>query len=164
MTPSVASGGEAGLAPQPALVPQAETIRRNKTLGELARAFWANFGQDQEQRRCARLFWGWLALRTALWTALATLSQPNAPLDLIEWLTWGHEWRWGYHKHPPFPAWIAEAFSLFSPGSLWTVYLASYLTTALCFWAVWRLGRELLPPRLALLAALSLEGILFFNY
>jgi 4-amino-4-deoxy-L-arabinose transferase-like glycosyltransferase len=113
---------------------------------------------------CTRLFWGWLVLRTAAWTLFATLTQPNAPLDLIEWLSWGHEWRWGYHKHPPFPAWVAEAFSYLSPGSVWGVYLASYLATAFCLWAAWRLGRELLPPRLALLSALSLEGIIFFTY
>src|SRR6516225_134228 len=118
----------------------------------------------RESRLCTRLFWGWLALRTAAWTLFATLTQPNAPLDLIEWLSWGHEWRWGYHKHPPFPAWLAEAFSYLSPGSVWGVYLAAYLATAFCLWAVWRLGRELLAPRLALLAALSLEGILFFTY
>lgn len=117
-----------------------------------------------ESRLCTRLFWGWLVLRTAVWTLFAALTQPNAPLDLIEWLSWGHEWRWGYHKHPPFPAWVAEAFSYLSPGDVWGVYLAGYLATAFCLWAVWRLGRELLTPRLALLAALSLEGIVFFTY
>lgn len=113
---------------------------------------------------CTRLVWGWLVLRTAVWTCLASFTQPNAPLDLIEWLAWGHEWRWGYPKHPPFPAWIAEVFAQLSPGGVWGVYLAGYLTTALCLWTVWRLGREMLPPRLALLAALSLEGLIFFNY
>ncbi len=113
---------------------------------------------------CARLFWVWLALRTALWTCLATVTQPNAPLDLIEWLAWGHEWRWGYPKHPPLPAWIAEVFSWLSPGDVWGVYLASYLLMAVCLWTVWRLGCEMLSPRLALLAVLSMEGLIFFNY
>jgi 4-amino-4-deoxy-L-arabinose transferase-like glycosyltransferase len=95
---------------------------------------------------------------------IVSLTQANAPLDLIEWLGWGREWQWGYHKHPPLPAWIAEAFAQLSPGSVWGVYLAGYLTAAVCFWCAWRLGRELLPPRLALLAALSLEGIVYFTY
>src|SRR5262249_26675394 len=115
-------------------------------------------------RRCARLFWAWLAVRTAGWVLLATSTQPNPPLDLVEWLSWGREWRWGYHKHPPFPAWVAEAFSHLSPGSVWGVYLAGYLATAFCLWAVWRLGRELLAPGLALLAALSVAGGPFFTY
>jgi 4-amino-4-deoxy-L-arabinose transferase-like glycosyltransferase len=117
-----------------------------------------------ESRLCARVFWGWLILRTVAWTCLTSLSQANAPLDLIEWLGWGHEWRWGYPKHPPLPAWIAEVSAQLSPGGVWGVYLASYLCIAVCLWVVWRLGREVLPPRLALVAALSLEGLVFFNY
>src|SRR5882724_5688521 len=116
-----------------------------------------------EARNCARLFWGWLVLRTAAWTLLAVAAVPNAPLDLIEWLAWGHEWQWGYPKHPPFPAWAAEVFSWLSPGGVWGVYLAGYLFVAGCLWTVWRLGRELLPPRLALAAVLALEGLIFFT-
>jgi 4-amino-4-deoxy-L-arabinose transferase-like glycosyltransferase len=113
---------------------------------------------------CARLFWGWMVARTLFWTALMTLTQPNAPLDLVEWLSWGHEWRWGYHKHPPLSAWLAEAFSYLTPGSMTGVYLGSYLITALGPWAVWRLGRTMLAPHRALLAALSLDGLIFFTY
>jgi hypothetical protein len=103
-------------------------------------------------------------LRTVIWALLVSLTQRNGPLDLIEWLSWGHEWRWGYHKHPPLAAWIAECFSWLSPGDVWGVYLASYLLTAACLWAVWRLGREMLSPPLALLAALSLDGMIFYTY
>lgn len=112
---------------------------------------------------CARLFWACLAARTAFWTLVAVAGVPNAPLDLIEWLAWGHEWQWGYPKHPPFPAWAAEVFSWLSPGGVWGVYLAGYLCVAGCLWAVWRLGRELLPPRLALAAVAALEGMIFFT-
>jgi 4-amino-4-deoxy-L-arabinose transferase-like glycosyltransferase len=117
-----------------------------------------------ESRVYARLFWVWLVLRTILWTSLAALTQPNAPLDLIEWLAWGHEWRWGYSKHPPFPGWVAEVFSWLSPGDVWGVYIASYLSIAVCLWTVWRLGCEMLSPRLALCAVLAMEGLIFFNY
>jgi 4-amino-4-deoxy-L-arabinose transferase-like glycosyltransferase len=121
-------------------------------------------GSAREATLCARVFWAWLVVRTAVWTTLAALTQDNASIDLIEWLGWGREWQWGYHKHPPLPAWVAEAFAQLSPGSPWGVYLAGYLAAAVCFWAAWRLGRELLPPRLALLGALSLEGVVFLNY
>ncbi len=119
---------------------------------------------EAERAVCAGLFWAWLTLRTAAWTLLAGLTLPNAPLDLIEWLAWGHEWRWGYPKHPPFPAWVAEVFSRLSPGGVGGVYLAGYLATACCLWAVWRLAREVLPPRPALAAALAAEGIIFFAW
>jgi hypothetical protein len=115
-------------------------------------------------RVCARLFWAWLALRTLLWTALASLTQPNAPLDLIEWLAWGREWQWGYHKHPALPAWIAESFFQLAGRQVWGVYLAGYLCTAVCLWCVWRLGRAVATPARALLAALALDGLVYFNY
>jgi 4-amino-4-deoxy-L-arabinose transferase-like glycosyltransferase len=115
-------------------------------------------------RLWARLFWTWLPLRTLIWTVFASLTQPNAPLDLIEWLAWGREWQWGYHKHPPLPAWIAETFFQLAGGRVWGVYLASYLCTALCLWCVWRLGCLMATPRRALLAALALDGLIFFNY
>jgi 4-amino-4-deoxy-L-arabinose transferase-like glycosyltransferase len=117
-----------------------------------------------EDAVCSRLFWGWLIARTLLWTLVATLTQPNAPLDVIEWLYWGHEWCWGYHKHPPFPAWVAECCALLTPGSLAAIYLASYVCVGACMAAVWRLGREMLPPRHALLAALALEGVSFYSF
>jgi hypothetical protein len=115
-------------------------------------------------RVCARVFWSWLALRTLVWTALASLTQPNAALDLIEWLAWGREWQWGYHKHPPLPAWIAEAFFQLAGRHVWGVYLASYLCAALALWCIWRLGCAIAMPRRALLAALALDGLIFFNY
>ncbi len=115
-------------------------------------------------RLCALLFWTWLPLRTLLWTILASVTQPNAPLDLIEWLAWGREWQWGYHKHPPLPAWIAETFFQLAGRQVWGVYLASYLCTAICLWCVWHLGLVMATPRRALLAVLALEGLVFFNY
>ena len=56
---------------------------------------------------CTRLIVAWLVLRTLAW-ALAAATQPNPPLDTVEWLAWGHEWQLGYHKHPPLAAWVAD--------------------------------------------------------
>lgn len=113
---------------------------------------------------CARIFWAWVALRTIGWTLLATLVQPNGALDLIEWLSWGHQWQLGYHKHPPFPAWVAAACHRLTPGSLAGVYFASYLTIGFCLWCGWRLGRELVGPRLALFGVLALDGLTYFTF
>jgi hypothetical protein len=113
--------------------------------------------------RCARLLWLWLVVRTALWLGAAVCTQPNAPLDLIEWLAWGHQFAWGYPKHPPLPGWVAELFARLSPGDVWGVYLAGYLHAAACLWAAWRLGREYLPPRQALLSALCLDGLIYLT-
>lgn len=54
-------------------------------------------------------FWGIVAAHVFVWTLLPTLTQPSAPLDAVEMLFFGREWQWGYFKHPPLPAWLAEA-------------------------------------------------------
>src|SRR5262245_40403181 len=89
---------------------------------------------DNDLTLCRRLLWSWLTLRTLIWILATVVTQPNAPLDLIEWLAWGHQFAWGYPKHPPLPAWIASAFAMLSPGDVWGVYIAGYLMTACCLW------------------------------
>ena len=59
---------------------------------------------------------------------------------------WGHQWQLGYHKHPPLPAWIAEAAAVGCGGHFWGVYLVSQLGIVACLWAVWRLGRDSAAP------------------
>jgi 4-amino-4-deoxy-L-arabinose transferase-like glycosyltransferase len=87
----------------------------------------------------------------------------NGTLDLLEWLAWGHQWQLGYHKHPPLAAWLAAAFHYLTPGSLIGVYFLSNLIIAFTLWCVWRVAREIVVPRLALLSALCLEGYLYFT-
>ncbi len=120
---------------------------------------------QNEMRWSTRAFWIWLAARTALWTALISFTQPNAPLDLIEWLAWGREWQWGYPKHPPLAARIAEIFFDISGKHIWGVYLAGYVCAAICLYAVWRLAIAMgVPPRIALIAAVAMDGLTFLNY
>lgn len=114
-------------------------------------------------RWCVKLFWGWLAFRTVAWVAFTSVAFANPPLDLIEWLSWGHSLQWGYPKHPPLPAWLAAGFARLSPGDVWGVYILAYLTVGACMWAAWRLALEYVPPPQALLAALCLEGSLYFT-
>src|SRR6266478_6535675 len=76
---------------------------------------------------CSRLLWFWLLVRTVVWVVATAATQPNAPLDFIEWLAWGNHFAWGYPKHPPLPAWVAGLFATLSPGDVWGVYIRSYL-------------------------------------
>ena len=114
-------------------------------------------------RWCGRFLLVWLLVRTLAWLAAVVASHPNAPLDLIEWLSWGHTTQWGYPKHPPLPAWLAAGFARLSPGDVWGVYVLGYLSAAGCIFAAWRLGLRYLPPPLALCAALSLEGLMYLT-
>ncbi|MDE3061204.1 MAG: glycosyltransferase family 39 protein, partial [Pseudomonadota bacterium] len=90
---------------------------------------------------------------------------PNAPTDTIESVTWGHEWRLGYAKHPPLSAWVSEAAVTLSHKQLWSIYLISQLAVVSAFLAVWKLGKELLLSEWqAVLAAMLLEGCYYYSY
>ncbi len=110
-----------------------------------------------------RLFWFWLILRTAVWILAIVASHPNAPLDLVEWLSWGGVWQWGYCKHPPLPAWLADAAASIDPGRVWPVYVLSYCVVASVLIAVWKLAREYLSPPLALAAAVANDGLMYLT-
>ena len=114
-------------------------------------------------RNPGRLFVCWLVLRSLVWVVAVCLSHPNAPLDLIEWLSWGHSWQWGYAKHPPLPAWLADAVTRITPGRIWPVYALSYALTALTLTAAWQMARAYLTPSRALLAVLALDGLMYFT-
>lgn len=111
-----------------------------------------------------RLFRAFVATHVAVWTIVPALTQPNAPLDAIEMLYWGHEWQWGYFKHPPLPAWIAEACWLVFGSVDWPLYLASQVCVAACLWAAWQMARDTLPPWPALAAVVVLETSLYFTF
>ncbi|MCE5269103.1 MAG: glycosyltransferase family 39 protein [Planctomycetaceae bacterium] len=112
---------------------------------------------DCQSRAASRAFWLLAALHLALWTLTPLAAQPVAPLDMVEMRYWGHQWQLGYHKHPPLPGWIAETACTLCGGKFFGVYLASQLGIVACLWAVWRLGREVVSPWLAFLAACLVE-------
>jgi hypothetical protein len=110
-----------------------------------------------------RIFWLFIVAHVVVWTALPVWTQPNRPLDMVEMLFWGHGWQWGYHKHPPLPAWIAESVFQLSAGAMWTLYLTAQLGVATSFWAAWKLAQEFLAPWPALCASLLLEASVNYN-
>jgi len=118
----------------------------------------------KEAWSASRLFWLLVVVHVVVWTVVPALTDPNAPLDTVEMRYWGQQWQLGYHKHPPLPGWIAEAAAECCGGSFWGVYLAAQLGMAAAFWAVWRLGSELLTPRLALLGVCLLECSYYYTF
>lgn len=112
----------------------------------------------------ARLFVAWLWLRALVWSAASACRYQNPPVDVAEMLAWGARWQWGYYKHPPLPAWCAEAVAWMFHGWLPAIYLLSHLFLTVAIWTAWRMGRELLGEKSAALAALSLEATCFFTW
>jgi 4-amino-4-deoxy-L-arabinose transferase-like glycosyltransferase len=112
----------------------------------------------------SRMFWIFAAVHLTLWTVIATLTSPNAPLDVIEGYVWGREWLIGTYKHPPMQAWLLEGFAWFTGRAQWAHFLLSQLAVVVAFWAVWKTGLRILDAVPALLGVLLLEGVIYYNF
>lgn len=108
-------------------------------------------------------FWLFLFLHTVLWTIGPLLARHSLPHDVLEGITWGLQGQLGYHKHPFLTAWLCAGISQLLGAVDWPVYFLAQLSVAITFWAVWQLAKKLLGPKQALIAALVLEGVLFYN-
>lgn len=127
----------------------------------------AELKMDELEENSSRSRWTYglfAALHTLGWFLVACLSQSNAPFDHIEMVYWGHEWQWGYYKHPPLTAWLAELASQLFGNRVWPVYLLSVMCILGCFQAVWRLGRGVLSPWSAVLAVLLITPSVYFGW
>jgi 4-amino-4-deoxy-L-arabinose transferase-like glycosyltransferase len=120
--------------------------------------------QQTDLRFSRQILWLFMLGHLVAWTSVAVLTQPNAPVDTVEMVYWGHQWEWGYHKHPPLPSWVCETLVVLGGGSVWMTYLAAQIAVVVCFWAAWRLALEMVPPRTALLAACLLECCYYYNF
>lgn len=125
-------------------------------------AFLNSFFRATESRP-ARIFWICVAAQVLLWTVIPALTSQNALSDVIEGYAWGHEWPLGTYKHPPLAAWTLEIFALVTGRALWAHFLASQLAVAAAFWAVWQTGRRMVGEVGALIGALLLTGIGYYN-
>ncbi|ADB14759.1 PMT family 4-amino-4-deoxy-L-arabinose transferase/glycosyltransferase [Pirellula staleyi DSM 6068] len=121
-------------------------------------------GAEEERAITTRLFWCFAALHVVAWTVLATLTQPNPTLDIMEMLSWGAHLEWGYYKHPPMPAWIARGLNELFGDVSWPIYFVAQLLTMTSIWAAWRMGREILKPWPALAGAMLLEASHYYNF
>jgi len=117
-------------------------------------------GLIRERPGCAVLFLA--AVHLVLWTLLPSLLLTAAPLDVVEGYLWGHEWQWGYHKHPPLAPFLLEVFWHLGGGP-WTAYLLGQLCVVVTFWAVWSLARPMVGGPAAALSVLALELNFYFT-
>ena len=116
------------------------------------------------ERHPFRFFLLFAFCHAAVWAMLPAFTQPNAPLDTLEMIYWGHEWQPGYYKHPPLPAWLAEFACQFSTNDVWPTYLLCQMATLGCFWCAFQVGREMRGNLTGLLAVALLEGCYYYNF
>jgi hypothetical protein len=110
-----------------------------------------------------KAFWSFAAVHALLWTLVPTLLFNSLPLDAIEGVAYGRDWQLGYWKHPPLPWLLLDLTHRLAGGQLWAYFLLGQAVVVACFWAVWRLGREIVGETAALVAVVLLDGEIVFN-
>ena len=96
------------------------------------------------------------------WAVLPALLGQSFALDVVESLSWGKEWQWGYYKHPPLSPIVLNLFYL-GLGKLGP-YVLSQLCIALTVWMVWRMGCRLMDARRACMGAVLTMGVAYYNF
>jgi len=118
---------------------------------------------DRIEKRPTEAFAAFAILHLALWTLVPTLLCRNLPLDVLEGIAYGQHWQWGYWKHPPMPWLLDDLVRRMTAPHIWGFFLLGQVAAVACFWAIWRLGCEILRPVEALAATLLLDGCVTFN-
>lgn len=124
------------------------------------RSFFFKIQKHITPRRAFRIF---CLLHLIVWIILPLLIRSQILIDSAEGLAWGFQWQWGYYKHPFLAPWITALFVKLFRGIDLPIYLASQLSVIICFWAIWRLARKILPPWQALLSVILLEANTYYN-
>lgn len=119
---------------------------------------------NKASQQAAPLFWTFVITHTLLWTLATTLSRQHLPIDSLEASLWSSHLLWGYEKNPYVNAWIMAAVEKLFSHADWGIYLSSRLSAVICFWGMWRLGRQFLSPAYTLLGVIALEAIQYFTF
>ena len=110
-----------------------------------------------------RLIAAYLVLRAVVWGVVLYATQPSQPLDVLESLAWGREWRLVYENHPGAPAWVVGALDRIGGGDSFLLSLPAPVAVSLTMAAVWLLARSVVGEKRAVVSVLALEGVYYFT-
>ena len=117
------------------------------------------------KRNINNFFYIFITAHLIVWTLIPTLTNNNLPLDTIEALAWGSNLDWGFNKHPPMSAFLAEMFYKIFGAQDWAYYLLSQICVIISFFVVFKLAEDFFENKVyCLLSVLLLEGIYFYNF
>ena len=117
------------------------------------------------KKKIINIFYIFLVTHLIVWTVIPSLTNNNLPLDTIEALAWGSNIDWGFNKHPPMSAFVADAFFYFFGSQDWAYYLLSQICVIISFIAVFKFAEDFFEKNIfCLLSVLLLEGIYFYNF
>lgn len=119
---------------------------------------------DISRSTAAKIFWIFVIAHALFWTVLPTCIQLNpGNIDVSEMVATAREWPMGTTKHPAAPFWFFEALYQATGRAEFSLYLIGQLWTVLGLWAVWRLSREIVSEKLALISVLCTAAFRYYN-
>tara|TARA_Y100000591_G_scaffold322631_1_gene339288 strand:+ start:38 stop:1360 length:1323 start_codon:yes stop_codon:yes gene_type:complete len=111
------------------------------------------------------VFYIFVIAHLVFWTLIPSITNHNLPLDTIEALAWGSNLDWGFNKHPPMSAFIAEIFFGVFRSQDWAYYLLSQIFIIISFFYVFNFSKEIFNnDLLALISVFLIESIYFYNF
>jgi hypothetical protein len=105
------------------------------------------------------VFWLAALAQAVLWVVVPTCIYSAPPGDLAVTLAIGHEFRLGTGFGPPLAYWLAELSFDLAGGRMVGPYLLAQACVLLTLWSLMALGRSIVGPQHAALAALLTVGI-----
>lgn len=119
---------------------------------------------DISSSTAAKIFWCFVIFHALFWTVLPTFIQVNpGNIDVSEMVATAREWPMGTTKHPAAPFWFFEALYQATGRAEFSLYLIGQVWTVLGLWAVWRLSREIVSEKLALISVLCTAAYRYYN-
>jgi hypothetical protein len=110
-----------------------------------------------------RAFLIFATLHLCVWTILPSIVFTNPFMDVIEGLSYGHQWKLGYDKHPPLAWWLVElTHELFRNDK--SFFLISQLAIVAALAIVFSAARRVLPAAAAFASILILDGLHYFHF
>jgi 4-amino-4-deoxy-L-arabinose transferase-like glycosyltransferase len=105
-------------------------------------------------------------LHITVWTVFAVLTLGSASLhhDMTEAWAWGQEFQLGYHKHPPFFAWVAGLWFKVMPRADWSFYLLAMCNAGVGLTGVWMIAGRFLDGAERWAALLLVALTPFFSF
>ncbi|MDF2115799.1 glycosyltransferase family 39 protein [Roseiarcaceae bacterium H3SJ34-1] len=106
-----------------------------------------------------------LVLNGIFWTLYSTVSAGNGlHHDMLEAFAWAQEPAWGYSKHPPFWAWVADLWFKIFPIQDWAFYLLAQVNAQIAIVGAWLLARQIYGRDIAGASVLLLLLTPFYTF
>lgn len=111
----------------------------------------------------SQVFKWFICIQFLIWTLVPCLTRYSLHHDVLEGITQGLQFQWGYSKHPFLSMWILAFVWELTGGHEWVIYALSQLVIGLGVFYSWKLNQRLLPTWHALIATLLLSTLIFYT-